>query len=110
MQGLFIAVVDIFLLIDNHLCMSSSNKKKQCTQCFGVLADKTRILLLRKLKNASGGVTVTSLTRYLGVTQPTVSHHLKLLSAIGLAAGVKKGRETLYRFNDNYPCSKCGVF
>ncbi len=87
-----------------------ASRKKQCTQCFGVLADETRILLLKKLRSVSEGATVTSLTNYLGVTQPTVSHHLKLLSEVGLVVWNKEGRETRYQFNSNYPCKGCGVF
>lgn len=82
--------------------------KHSCVSCFSMLADRTRLKIIQALKKNS--VNVSELTHSMRVTQPTVSHHLKILSESGFAVSEKKGRETYYRFNENYPCKGCGVF
>ncbi|MEK7643516.1 MAG: metalloregulator ArsR/SmtB family transcription factor [Patescibacteria group bacterium] len=84
------------------------SKGHDCTDCFSLLADKTRLRILRELKVKSANV--ASITECAGVTQPTVSHHLKMLDDNGFLIKEKKGRETFYKFNENYPCKGCGVF
>ena len=49
---------------------------------FAALADSTRRAILTQL--ARGDATVTELQRPLGITQPAVSRHLKVLEAAGL--------------------------
>ena len=83
-------------------------KAHECTSCFSILADRTRIRILRALKQEEANV--MKITEIAGVTQPTVSHHLKLLEEGGLVAKEKRGREIYYRFNESYPCKGCGVF
>ena len=76
-----------------------------------MLADNTRFELLKLLLGTRDNpYNVGQLTKDLGVTQPTTSHHLKALSEIGMVAREKRGRETFYRFNENYSCKDCGVF
>lgn len=82
--------------------------KHSCVPCFSMLADKTRLKIIQALKKES--VNVSGLTHSMRVTQPTVSHHLKILSESGFAIVEKRGRETFYTFNKNYPCKGCGVF
>lgn len=84
-------------------------EKKNCAQCFKVLSDKTRIAIIKIIRN--GNVhNVNEIIDAVRVTQPTVSHHLRLLSKIGLLTREKRGREARYAFNDQYPCKGCGVF
>ena len=49
---------------------------------FAALADPTRRAILTRL--ARGGATVAELQRPLGISQPAVSRHLKLLEQAGL--------------------------
>ena len=49
---------------------------------FAALADPTRRAILARL--ARGGATVAELQRPLGISQPAVSRHLKLLEEAGL--------------------------
>ena len=87
------------------------DQEKHCVQCFRVLADETRLELLGLLLNKRGSsYNVSKLTQDLGVTQPTVSHHLKALRNIGMVNKEKRGREALYQFNEDYLCKGCGVF
>jgi ArsR family transcriptional regulator len=57
---------------------------------FKVLADPARIRLL-SLIGAAGELCVCDLTAPLGLSQPTVSHHLKVLSDAGLLTREKRG-------------------
>ncbi len=65
---------------------------------FAVLADPVRLRLLSLLASAPAGETcVCELVAPLDRTQPTVSHHLKVLADAGLITGEKRGRWVWYR-------------
>jgi len=65
---------------------------------FAVLADPVRLRLLSLLASAPAGeVCVCELVEPLDRSQPTVSHHLKILVDAGLIVGEKRGRWVWYR-------------
>jgi ArsR family transcriptional regulator len=65
---------------------------------FAALADPVRLQLLSLLAAAEAGeVCVCDLTEPVGKSQPTVSHHLKVLTDAGLVVGEKRGRWVWYR-------------
>jgi ArsR family transcriptional regulator, arsenate/arsenite/antimonite-responsive transcriptional repressor len=65
---------------------------------FAALADPVRLRLLNILATAEAGeVCVCDLTTPVGRSQPTVSHHLRILTEAGLVAGDKRGRWVWYR-------------
>ena len=65
---------------------------------FGALADPARLRILSLLASAADGeVCVCDLVDPIGRSQPTVSHHLKVLSEAGLIVGDKRGRWVWYR-------------
>jgi ArsR family transcriptional regulator len=86
----------------------SDENQKQCADCFHILADSTRMKIVRGLQVEAKNV--SEITEGLGVSQPTVSYHLKMLDSIGLIMREKRGRAAYYAFNKNYPCLNCGVF
>jgi ArsR family transcriptional regulator, arsenate/arsenite/antimonite-responsive transcriptional repressor len=58
-----------------------------------VLADPTRLRLLSLIgSHPNGEACVCELTEPLGLSQPTVSHHLKVLAEAGLVGREKRGR------------------
>ena len=62
------------------------------------LADPQRLRLLSLLMAAPDGEACTcDLTDELGLSQPTVSHHLKKLHEAGLARAERRGVWTYYR-------------
>jgi ArsR family transcriptional regulator len=64
---------------------------------FAALADPARLRLLSLLAAAEGGeVCACDLVEPLGKSQPTVSHHLKVLAEAGLVVGDKRGRWVWY--------------
>lgn len=69
----------------------------QLSARFAALADPVRLRLLSLLANASGGaVCACDLVEPIGKSQPTVSHHLKVLSKEGLVTSERRGRNIWY--------------
>ena len=60
-------------------------------QVFKALADPNRIRIVNLLANAGGPVCVCDLTPQLGLSQPTVSFHLKKLATAGLLRREQRG-------------------
>jgi ArsR family transcriptional regulator, arsenate/arsenite/antimonite-responsive transcriptional repressor len=64
---------------------------------FSALADPVRLQLLSLLATADGGaVCACDLVGPVGKSQPTVSHHLKVLTQAGLVTSEKRGRNVWY--------------
>jgi ArsR family transcriptional regulator len=64
---------------------------------FAALGDPVRLRLLSLLAAApTGEVCACDFVEPLGRSQPTVSHHLKVLSEAGLVVGDKRGRWVWY--------------
>lgn len=69
-----------------------AEEAKQQALVFKALADPNRLRLLSIIKAASSGATcVCDLTDPLDLSQPTVSHHLKVLVEAGLLQREKRG-------------------
>jgi len=66
---------------------------------FDVLADGTRRELLRTLRERAGEVSVSELVEQLGISQPTVSKHLKVLRDHALVAVREEGQHRYYRLD-----------
>lgn len=62
------------------------------------LADMRRLLLIYAL--AQGPKNVSELTEELGVSQPSVSRHLKMLRERGLVRAQRKGASVEYEVSD----------
>lgn len=62
-----------------------------------VVSDATRLQILSLIMaDPNGQVRVTELTGALGLRQPTVSHHLKVLTDSGVLAREPVGRDVWY--------------
>jgi ArsR family transcriptional regulator len=64
---------------------------KDLAEVFAALSDPVRLRLLNLIATA-GEVCSCELLVPLGRSQPTVSHHTKVLADAGLIAGEKRGR------------------
>ena len=64
------------------------------------LAAPVRIAIVLQLRESSR--CVHELVEALGVPQPLVSQHLRILKAAGVVAGERAGREVHYRLVDNH--------
>jgi len=71
---------------------------EQLAAAFRVIADPTRLRLLSLLAaKPDGEACVCDLVEPLGLSQPTVSHHLKVLYEAGLLGREKRGLWVYYR-------------
>jgi ArsR family transcriptional regulator len=68
---------------------------------FKALADPARVKLLSLIAAAKDGeACICDLTVPLELSQPTVSHHMKLLVDAGLVSREQRGKWAYYRVND----------
>ena len=66
---------------------------------FRALADPTRIQIVSLLARAGGPLTVGEIVSVTGVSQPTVSQHLKVLAGIRFVLAERRGTARHYRLN-----------
>ena len=65
---------------------------------FKALGDATRVKLMSMIVgSAAGEMCVCDLTEPVGLSQPTVSHHMKLLVEAGLVEREQRGKWAYYR-------------
>jgi ArsR family transcriptional regulator, arsenate/arsenite/antimonite-responsive transcriptional repressor len=69
----------------------SAEEAETTARLFKALADPARVKILNLLATSDGPVCVCNLTEPLGLSQPTVSHHLKKLTAAGLLSREQRG-------------------
>jgi len=83
--------------------MKNSNETsiEEQAALFSVLADPTRLRLLRLLsrQREPDALCVNALASLLGVTQSAVSQHLRVLRSIGLVKGERRGYHIHYYIN-----------
>lgn len=63
---------------------------REVVSIFKALSDENRIRILRMLR--SGEKCACKLLEELNISQPTLSHHMKILCDAGLVAGRKDGK------------------
>lgn len=69
-------------------------------EVLGLLADRTRLALLRRL--GEGEADVTTLTDATGAPRTSVSQHLARLRLAGLVTTRKEGRRVIYRLRNGH--------
>lgn len=70
---------------------------QKLARMFKALGDPTRVRLLSMIAARSGGeACVCDLTEPVGLSQPTVSHHMKQLVDAGLATREQRGKWAYY--------------
>ena len=76
----------------------SENNLKNIEKIMKALADKNRIRIIYLLK-IKKGLCVCEITDIIGLSQPTISSHLKLLENAGLIGSHKDGLWVNYNIN-----------
>ncbi|MGI8679502.1 MAG: ArsR/SmtB family transcription factor [Jatrophihabitans sp.] len=75
---------------------------ERLAQMFKALGDPTRVRLLSLIAVAEGGeACICDLTAPVGLSQPTVSHHMKLLVDAGLVTRAQRGKWAFYAVVDD---------
>ena len=72
----------------------------KATEIFAALADSTRVKILCSL--ASNDMNVGALVELTGISQPAVSHQLRLLRDRGLVLSRRQGQQVVYSFADEH--------
>lgn len=84
------------------LCCGSplaADEAEELAARFKALADPTRVAIVNRLGTADE-VCVCELNAEFDLSQPTISHHLKLLREAGLVAVTRRGTWAYYRLVD----------
>ena len=73
---------------------------QRLAETFGALADPTRARIVHLLLGQER--CTTDLAPTVGVSEPAVSQHLRLLRRLGLVASRREGRYVYYRLDDDH--------
>ena len=75
------------------------NKYLDNVRVFKAFCDENRLMVLEMLQ--SGEKCACILLEKLDITQPTLSHHMKILCESDIVAGRKEGKWTYYSINES---------
>lgn len=80
----------------------TAEEAERIAHTFKALGDPTRVRLLSLIAASEGGeACICDLIEPVGLSQPTVSHHMKQLVDAGLAVREQRGRWAYYRVVDD---------
>ena len=79
--------------------LPSEDQAVDAAAIFAQLSDTTRVRLLSML--AASDLCVCEMADLLGMSQPAVSHHLRLLRQCDVIRFRKRGQRTVYYLSDN---------
>jgi ArsR family transcriptional regulator len=79
--------------------MLSTEAAEATAELFRALGDPARVRILNALATTTQPVCVCELIEPLGLSQPTVSHHLKKLTNAGLLEREQRGKWAYYSLN-----------
>lgn len=84
----------------SYMRMTEYDDFEAATELFKALASPTRLRILSALSEKP--LCVHELTEILGVRQPLVSQHLRILRSAHLLAGQRNGKEIIYSLMDGH--------
>jgi DNA-binding transcriptional ArsR family regulator len=87
----------------------SSDAALEVARRLKALADPVRVQLLSLVLSEDSGRCTCDLAPAVGLSEPTVSHHLKQLREAGLVEGTKVGTNVFYRANRDALGALCRV-
>jgi len=70
----------------------------KCAQLFKALSDQNGVMIVDML--SCGELCACKILEKFNITQPTLSHHMKILCDSGLVSGRKDGKWMHYSLND----------
>ncbi len=89
--------------------MKFNNHHKKFISFFKAICDVNRHNILALL-NKHGEMNASDIIKHIKLSQPTVSHHLKIMVDSGVLETRKKGKETYYKINKKQINNCCGGF
>ncbi|MGM7671500.1 ArsR/SmtB family transcription factor [Microbacterium sp. A93] len=79
----------------------TAEEAERIARVFKALGDPTRVRLLSLIAASTGGeACICDLTEPVGLSQGTVSHHMKLLTEAGLVTREQRGKWAYFALND----------
>lgn len=81
-----------------------ATEEELCPDCFKVVGVQSRYKLVCLLGKHPNGLSVSELTKQLGLRQPTVTHHLQTLRSVDAVEDTPDGRSRIYRLNRSAHC------
>jgi DNA-binding transcriptional ArsR family regulator len=89
------------ILVITYIDYQNMTSIEEQAAIFGILADPTRLKLLRLLarQQEPDALCVNALAYQLGVTQSAISQHLRVLKSVGLVKGDRRGYRVHYFVN-----------
>ena len=73
------------------------------------IADPVRLSILRQLAASPGSVCACDFTECCSVSQPTISHHLKVLREAGVMTAERRGTYIYYGFAPDFARRWSGI-
>ena len=96
-----VTIVDAACCTPRAIPAISPEDAERIARTFKALGDPTRIRLLSLISSADGGeACICDLTEPVGLSQGTVSHHMKLLVDAGLVTREQRGRWAYFALSD----------
>ena len=99
-----VAIKELPVLRERGACCELPSVKEswanETSDLMKSLADPTRLTMLASLWKSEEPICICDFTAGLGLTQPTISHHMAKLKAAGLVDSEKRGIWTYYRVRD----------
>ena len=78
--------------------MNIKTEENNIVKIAKALSDKTRIRILKEIA-AKGSISCGDAEKVVDLSQPTVSHHIKILADAGLLNTTKNGRHVIVSVN-----------
>jgi len=103
----FVAVKALPVIRERGVCCAlpkvDSAWAEHRAELMKALADPTRVTMLAALWKAQAPICICDFTAGLGLSQPTISHHIARLKEAGLVESEKRGIWIYYRLRDKMP-------
>jgi ArsR family transcriptional regulator len=99
---------DISKCIDTKETSAVPTRDIDCVEFCKALADETRQGILQLLQTR-GELCVSDIVVVFSASQPTISHHLRLLRDAGLVTARKEGKLVYYKLDQDNVIECCGM-
>jgi ArsR family transcriptional regulator len=99
----------MLVYIDTCLYNAPVKQHDPDVQLLQAIADPVRLSILRQLAAASGSVCACDFTECCTVSQPTISHHLKVLREAGAVISERRGTFMYYAFAPDFARRWTGI-
>lgn len=74
---------------------------KKAEKIAKALADPNRLLIIKEIKKQKDCLYCMDINDVIDLTQPSISHHIKILTDVEIVLAEKEGRNVKYRLNND---------